>query len=254
MLTLVEALSAPAACPCRCHETLSLAERTKGVAAMMRFDDIMRGWGVTPLYEPNAPELFLEAKMRADPDYRMVAVRDHACLYARLLGFAVHELIHALLGDPDAANWGVPWGLPYGVPEDLPVGEEASYLFPFNLAEACAWYGVGALAHAYFDVDWPVLTARDVGTYGFVGGRAVVAVPPGFRAVPHIDRQHDATAYYTRARKLEARARDYLDDGVLRDWCRELTEVEAQGRARRDTPFPDPADLATLEPEPPRPS
>ena len=215
---------------------------------MMRFDDALRGWGYEPLYEPRAHGLFHEARMRNDASYRGVPVRDHACIYTRLVGFAVHELIHAAVGEPGEANYGVPWGLPYGVPEDLPAGEEEGHLLPFNLAEACAFVGVGAYARALFGIEWPLATARDVGTYGFFGGNALVEVPPGFRPIPHVDRQIAPTVYYPLARDLEARARAFIDASTLADWCEAFRAAEEVGRARRPKPFPEPAALAAIEP------
>jgi hypothetical protein len=249
-LSLVEAYARPHRCLCDCHAELSVAERTEGVAAMMTFDDAMRGWGLTPLYEPEAPGLFQEAKMRADPDYRSVAVRDHACLYRRLVGFAVHELIHAVLGEPDQANWGIPWGLPYGVPDDLPEDEVEEFLFPYNLAEACAFVGVASFAEALFGIRWSLLTARDVGTYGFAGGRALVPVPDGFRAIPHVDRQIEPRSYYQRARALQEQALAYIDDQVLADWCADVRAAAERGRKLRNRPYPEPEELARLEPVP----
>ena len=218
---------------------------------MMVFDDALRGWGYEPLYEPAAHGLFEAAKMRNDASYRGVPVRDDACIHARLVGFAVHELIHGVVGEPGEANWGIPWGLPYGVPEDLPAGEEAAFVFPFNLAEACAFTGVARFAEALFGITWPLLTARDVGTYGFFGGNAIVPVPPGFRAVPHIDRQLCPAAYYPLARKLEDEARAYMTDDVVGQWCEEVHAAAEAGRSRRAQQFPDPEVLARIEPRKP---
>src|SRR5262249_3663025 len=153
--------------------------------AMMRFDDAIRGFGYEPIYDAAADTLYRAAQQIADPSYRYVAVRDGPCIHRRLVGFAVHEIIHALEGDGTRANYGIPWGAPYGVPTDVPLGEEASFLAPHNRAEARAFVGVAPLAEALFGIPWPVYTARDVGTYGFPGGNAIVAVPPGFRSVPH---------------------------------------------------------------------
>jgi len=249
-LSLIDAYRRPHRCLCACHTELSLAQRTEGVAAMMRFDDAMRGWGLTPLYEPEAPGLFEEAKMRADPDYRSVAVRDHACLYRRLVGFAVHELIHAVLGEPSEANWGIPWGLPYGVPEELLAGREEEFLFPYNLAEACAFVGVSRFSEALFGITWSTYTARDVGTYGFPGGNAICPVPPGFRQVPHVDRLHHPEAYYRRARALEAQAEAFIDDEVIDDWCDDVRAAEERGRQRRRWEWPDAEELAAIDPVP----
>ncbi len=144
--------------------------------ALYRFDDALRGWGYTGLWDLAAPRLWREAQKRNDQSYRYVAVRDEACVYRRLLGFAVHELIHALNGDVTRANYGIPFGLPYGVPESMPPIEEAAYLKTFNDSEARAWVGIAPMALKLYGVDWPLRTARDVGTYGFVGGNALVTV------------------------------------------------------------------------------
>jgi hypothetical protein len=247
--TLVDIYSAPRPCACDCHQWLTVEQRTEAVTAMMRFDDAMRGWGYTPLYEPAAPQLFMEAKMRGDDSYRAVAIRDEVCLYSRLVGFAVHELIHAMTGDPAKANWGMPWGVPYGVPEDLPEGDEEEYLRPYNFSEACAWAGIAPVAHALFGIDWALRSARDVGTYGFLGGNAVVDVPPGFRPVPHYDRQISPYVYYRKARKLEQQAREWLDDERLASWGERLAEAEKVGRTKRKQPFPRPDKLARLMPK-----
>jgi len=249
---LVEVLSDPRLCPYSCHDELDVGQRAQGIAAMMLFDDALRGWGYEPQYEPRAHGIFKEARMRNDPDYRGIPVRDNACIYTRLVGFAVHELIHGVLGEPGEPNWGVPWGLPYGVPEDLPEGEEAEFLFPYNLAEACAWSGVKKLAVALFDIHWPLLTARDVGTYGFFGGNAIVEVPPGFRAIPHWDRQITPEVYYPQARALEAQAEAYMTDEVVTEWCDEIHRAAALGAERRREVFPDPNALARLTARPPR--
>ncbi|MEM6786085.1 MAG: SEC-C metal-binding domain-containing protein [Myxococcota bacterium] len=251
MNALTRMYRAPRPCRHGCFEHLSAREREQAVAAMMTFDDAVRAWGYEPQYAPKAHGLFHAARMRNDATYKAIPVRDDACIYRRLVGFAVHELIHGVLGEPGEANWGVPWGLPYGVPDDTPAGTEEEYLFPYNLAEACAWAGVQRLAAALFGIEWPLLTARDVGTYGFVGGNAIVDVPPGFRAVPHWDRQHHPRAYYARARALEAQADAYMTDEVVSEWCDEIRAAAARGAAARAEPFPDPAELARIPPSAP---
>jgi SEC-C motif len=245
---VVRALSSPHPCACRCHETLTPAERAQGVAAMFRFDDAMRGWGYVPLYHPSAHGLYREAQARNDASYRGIAVRDEECIYRRLVGFAVHELIHALEGDPTRANHGIPFGLPYGVPDDVPVGGEKEYLHPYNLGEARAWVGVPQVARALFAIEWELRTARDVGTYGFAGGNAIVPVPAGFRAVPHVDRVHHPERYYALARRLEESQRDYFTDEKLTDYRARFAAAEARGRASRRAPFPAPESLARLTP------
>ncbi len=249
-LTLVAALSKPHRCACDCHANLPLDERTRAVAAMFRFDDAMRGWGYQPLYEPNAHQLFREAQKKNDASYRGIAVRDEECIYRRLVGFAVHEILHALQGDPTKANYGVPFGLPYGVPVELPIGGEKDFLHPFNQAEARAWVGVAPLARALFGIEWTLRTARDIGTYGFAGGNALVDVPPGFRAVAHYDRTHHAARYYALARKLEDDAATWFTDEKLAELVARFEAAEQQGKLLRRTKNPPPEELARLQPVP----
>ncbi|HEX9104395.1 MAG TPA: hypothetical protein VF997_19425, partial [Polyangia bacterium] len=128
MLTVVDALAAPHPCGCDCFHSLTLDERVQGVTALYRFDDALRGWGYHGVYELGSDRLYREAQERADPAYRGIPMRDDACVYRRFVGFAVHELIHALEGDVTKANYGIPFGLPYGVPLEVPAGGEAAYL------------------------------------------------------------------------------------------------------------------------------
>jgi hypothetical protein len=257
-ITVVEALSHPRACACDCHHTLSIKERAQGISAMYRFDDALRGWGYRPIYEPGADRLYREAQANNDTAYRGIAVRDEACIYRRLVGFAVHELIHALSGDPSKANYGMPFGLPYGVPLELPEGREAEFLDPFNRSEARAWVGVAALAESLFGIDWTLRTARDVGTYGFfaggpIGGKppALVEVPPGFRPVPHVDRGHHPERYYLLARRIEEEERSWFTPERLAELSARFALAEAEGRKRRPGVYPAPAELAARPPEKP---
>jgi hypothetical protein len=165
------------------------------------------------------------------------------------VGFAVHELLHALDGDVTRANFGLPYGLPYGVPVGLPTGEEAAYLDRYNRGEARAWVGAGLFARALYGIDWAVYTARDVGTYGFVGGNAVVEVPAGFRPVPHWDRVHHRTRYYALARQLETEERGWFTDEKLAELAERVRAAEALGRAARKSKLPPAAELARLPPE-----
>src|SRR5262249_49283709 len=153
-VSLLSALQDPVQCRCECHQTLTAEERTLGIAGLFRFDDTLRGWGYEPLYEVGAERLWHEAQARNDPNYRGVAVRDGVCIYRRLVGFAVHELLHALQGDTALANYGVPFGLPYAVPSEVPVGGEKPVLARFNEMEARAFVGVGPAAQAWFGIDW----------------------------------------------------------------------------------------------------
>jgi hypothetical protein len=220
---------------------------------MYRFDDAMRGWGYEPLYEPKANQLWREAQAKNDTSYRGVAVRDEECVYRRLVGAAVHELIHLFNGDPEKANYGVPFGLPYGVPLDVPAEPRAerAYLDPFNRAEARAWVGIADVAEALFGIDWTLRTARDVGTYGFVPGNARVDVPPGFRRIAHVDRTIQPERYYDLARRIEEEERAWFSDARLAQLSARFADAEARGRAQRSEPYPAPERIAALGPKEP---
>jgi hypothetical protein len=247
-LTIVDALSSPYPCGCDCFHTLTVDERVQGVRALYRFDDALRGWGYQPVYELAGDVLYRKAQAAADPSYRGITMRDDACVYRRMVGYAVHELIHALEGDPTKANYGIPWGAPYSVPVDLPEGEEAAFMHPHNVGEARAFVGLGAVAMALFGVDWGVYTARDVGTYGFAGGNAIVPAPRGFRQMPHWDCVHHPREYYARARALEEAERGYFTDGKLREYAERFAVAEERGRKLRKVKLPPPESLARLPP------
>ncbi len=237
--SLVAILTDPPECTCACRDTLTVEERVQGVTALYRFDDAMHGWGYQPDYAPSADDKFRAAQVRADPRDRVIAVRDDDCVYRRLVGFAVHEILHALVGDPTKPNHGLPWGLPYGVPEDVTPVEEHAFLDRYNRQEAIAFVGVAPLARALFGIDWAVYTARDVGTYGLDGGWSVVDVPRGFRPVPHVDRQNQPSKYYARARRLEDEARAWLDEARVAELVARFVEVEVRGRRKARRPSPD---------------
>lgn len=247
MLTVVDALTNHRACPCDCHRTLDLAERIAGIGAALHLDDALRGWGYTPIYDVAGDLLFRQAQQKNDPNYRIIAVRFGECIYRRLLGSLVHECIHAAVGDPTKANYGISWGLPYGVPTDIAVADEEAYLEPFNFGEARAWAGVWPLAEKMFGINWDLRTARDIGTYGFVGGNALIKVPPGYRAVAHIDREHHPERYYARGRKLEERARAWLAEhlGEVETTINEAAKI---GFAKRPRKYPEPAAAAKIQP------
>lgn len=247
--TVVDAVRCPFPCGCRCHERLSLDERAAGIEALYRFDDAMRGWGQTVIWDLAAPKLWRLQQQLGE--VKWVAVRDSACIHSRLLGFCVHETIHAVCGDPRAPNYGVPVGLPYGVPESVPVTEEAAYLHGFNQHEARAWVGLEAVAYRLFGVEWPLAAAREVGTYGFAGGNAVVDVPPGFRPVPHYDRSLHPRRYMALARKLEDEARAWFSADKLDEIAAAFEEAEAIGRARRPERYPPPREVARIKPKRP---
>jgi hypothetical protein len=249
--TVVDALRSPFPCACACHETLTLEQRARSVEALYRFDDAMRGFGYQTIWDLAAPRLFREAQRRGDGTYRGVAVRDEGCVHRRLLGFALHELIHALCGEAGAPNHGIPFGLPYGVPANLPRVEEAAYLKRFNDGEARAWVGIAPLALALYGVDWELRTARDVGTYGFSGGNALVDVPSGFRAVPHYDRVEHPTRYYALARRIEDEARAWFTPERVAELAARVREAEAVGRPSRPCRFPPAVELAAIPPRKP---
>jgi hypothetical protein len=249
MPTIADALTTARTCPCACHATLSVTDKTRGVAALYRCDDALRGFGYSPLYDVHGDALWREAQKRNDATYRGVAVRFGECIYRRLLGSMLHEIIHASVGDTSKANYGIPFGLPYGVPESIPPSEEERYLDAHNFCEARAFVGVWILGRAMFQIDWDLRTARDVGTYGFVGGNALVSVPKGFRPVAHIDRNHHTDRYYARARKLEDTARTWFDAPRVNAMIAGVNEAAAKGAASRPGRWPEPEVVARLAPK-----
>jgi hypothetical protein len=248
--TVVDAVQSPLPCACNCHEVLSLDERVAGIEALYRFDDAMRGWGQTVIWDIAAPTLW-RIQQQMGGIAKWVTVRESGCIHSRLLGFCVHELIHAVSGDPTAANWGTPVGLPYGVPEHVAVADEAAFLAPFNDNEARAWVGLQPVGWRLFNIEWTLLPARDVGTYGFVGGDAVVEVPEGYRRVPHYDSQLHQRRYYAMARKLEEEARGWFTDAKLDEIATRFEEAEKIGRAARPTKYPSPREVARIKPKKP---
>ncbi|HEX4460946.1 MAG TPA: SEC-C metal-binding domain-containing protein [Polyangia bacterium] len=249
MQNVVDALTHPHPCRCDCFATLTLEERARGIEALFRVDDILRGWGYQPIYDLAADGLYRRAQRENDANYRGIPMRDDACVYRRLVGFAVHELIHGLEGDPTQANYGIAWGAPYCVPIDLPEGQEADYLHRFNVGEARAFTGLAPVARTLFGIDYAVYSARDVGTYGFVGGNAIVEAPRGFRPVLHWDSNHHPREYRQLARALEDAERSGFDDARLADYAARLAPVEARGRAARKTKYPAAAELARITPK-----
>jgi hypothetical protein len=247
MMTVAEAVTTARVCPCNCYEELPEDERARGIAAVYVLDDALRGWGYVPTYEQHGDRLWREAQKRQDPAYRGVAVRFNECIYRRLLGSLLHECLHAISGDVTKANYGVLYGLPYSVPVDVPEKDEEAFLAPFNAGEARAWVGVWIVSRRMFGIDWDLRTARDVGTYGFVGGNALIPPLPGYRAVAHIDRQAHAERYYARGRKLEAEARAWFDTN-LDDVVRLIEEAAALGAKKRPRKYPEPTAVARIAP------
>ena len=209
----------------------------------------MRGWGQTVIWDLAAPTLWrIQQQMGAAA---WVAVRDGACIYSRLLGFCVHETIHAINGDPTVPNYGTPVGLPYGVPEHVTIADEAAYLHPFNQHEARAWVGLAPVAYRLFGIEWTLLPAREVGTYGFPGGNAIVDVPDGYRRVPHYDHVAHPRRYEALALKLQDEARDWFTPAKLEEIAARFEAAEAIGRANRPVAFPPAREMARLRPKTP---
>ena len=250
MLNVVDAVTTHRVCPCECFATLSPADRAAGIRAVYKLDDALRGWGFTPLYDVHGDRLWREAQQRNDAAYRSVAVRFGECIYRRLVGSLIHECIHAICGDVGRANYGILFGLPYAVPQEIPEKEEAAFLDAFNFGEARAWVGVWIVGRRMFGLDWDLRTARDVGTYCFVGGNALVPAIAGFRPVAHIDRQHHPERYYAKAAKLQERARAWFDEpGNLDDVIRRIEEAAAVGEKRRPRKYPDVQTVASAPPK-----
>ena len=247
--TVVDAVKTPYPCACRCHELLSYDERVAGIQALYRVDDAMRGWGQTAIWDLAAPTLWRVQQQLGE--VRWVTVRDGPCIHSRLLGFCVHEIIHAMCGDPEKPNWGTPVGLPYGVPESVPPTEEAAYLHTFNQNEARAWVGLGVVGERLFGIQWTLLPAREVGTYGFPGGNAIVDVPEGYRRVPHYDHKLHTRRYLALARKLEEEALAWFTTEKLDEIAARFEAAEKVGRAQRPFEFPSPKEMARLKPKQP---
>ncbi|MBP9087334.1 MAG: SEC-C domain-containing protein [Kofleriaceae bacterium] len=244
--TVVDAVRSPFPCVCRCHERLSLDERAAGIAALFRFEDAMRGWGYEVVWDLAAPTLWRIQQKINNNDIRWVAVRDTGCIHSRLLGYCVHETIHALVGDTSRGNYGVPFGVPYGVPDTIPVAEEANYLAEFNWQEARAWAGMAAVGYRLFGIEWTLSPARDVGTYGFSGGLSMVDVPPGYRRVLHLDSESQPRRYYAQARVLEEKARDWFTPERLDEMAAAFAAAEQRGRELRTFDYPAPRELARI--------
>ncbi|MDB4947051.1 MAG: hypothetical protein JWP97_6585 [Labilithrix sp.] len=249
MLTVVDAVTTARTCSCDCFATLEPEERRKGIRAVYTLDDALRGWGFVPLYDVHGDLLWKLAQKKNDPAYRGVAVRFGECIYRRLLGSLLHECIHAVCGDTTKANYGVLFGLPYGVPTDVAEKDEEAFLDDFNFGEARAWLGVWIVGREMFGLDWDLRTARDVGTYCFTGGNALVPPLPGYRAVAHIDRVHHPERYYARARKLEERARAWFAEPAnLAGIIARIEEAAAVGLKKRPRAYPAPEVIARTPP------
>ncbi|MEZ4363620.1 MAG: SEC-C metal-binding domain-containing protein [Kofleriaceae bacterium] len=248
--TVVDAVRSPYPCVCRCHEVLTFEQRVQGIESLYRFEDAMRGLDFLVLWDLAAPTLWRVQQQLAEQP-RWVAVRDTGCLHSRLLGYCIHEFIHAYCGDVTQPNYGIPVGLPYGVPESLPLGEEAEYLRPFNEAEARAWVGLSYVGYHLFGVEWELRPARDVGTYGFAGGNAIVDVPAGYRRVAHWDSELHPKRYYALAQKIQDEARDWFTPERLDDIAAKFGEAEARGRALRTFEYPSAREMARLRPKTP---
>ncbi len=250
MLNVAHAVTAHRVCPCDCFAMLSPADRLAGIRAVYKLDDALRGWGYTPIYDVHGDRLWREAQQKNDASYRGVAVRFGECIYRRLVGSLIHECIHAFCGDVTKANYGVLFGLPYAVPNEIAEKDEEAFLDPFNFGEARAWVGVWIVGRRMFGLDWNLRTARDIGTYCFVGGNALVPAIAGYRPVAHIDRQHHPERYYAKGRKLEERARAWFDEGDhLESVIARIRDAAAIGEKKRPLKYPEPRAIAAAPPK-----
>ncbi len=249
MPKLAAALRDQRPCQWDCHRTLSVAQRTRAIDAIYTCDDALRGWGYTPLYEIHGDLLWKQAQQADDPSYRGVAVRFGECIFRRLVGSMIHEVLHASFGDTTKANYGMPFGLPYGVPRDLRASDEAEYLAKHNFCEARSFVGVWTIARDLFAIDFDVRTARDVGTYGFVGANALVPVGKAYRPVAHLDPVAHADRYLAKARRLEDEARAWFTAERIAELRAGIDTAAERGRATRRGPRPPPDEIARIVPK-----
>ena len=133
MQTVVDALSSPYPCGCDCFH-YAHRRRAHPRASRRSIASTTRCAAGAISRSTSSPPTCSIARRKPKPIRSIAAsrMRDDACVYRRLVGFAVHELIHALEGDPTKANYGIPWGAPYNVPVDLPEGDEAAFLHPLQ--------------------------------------------------------------------------------------------------------------------------
>ena len=218
--------------------------REAGVRALYVLDDALRGWGYRVTYELHGDALFKESQKKNDLTSRLVSPRFGECIYRRLVGSMLHETLHACFGDPTQSNYGMQWLLPYRVPESVKESDEEDYLRPFNFGEARAWVGVWILGRAMFGIEWNVRTARDIGTYAFVGGNALNPPVPGYRSIAHIDRNHHAERYYVKGRKLEEEARAWLTPEHVRETIEKIRIAALIGEKSRNERYAEPAVVA----------
>jgi hypothetical protein len=108
---------------------------------------------------------------------------------------------------------------------------------------------VWILGSRRFGIDWDVRTARDVGTYCFKGGNAIVPPKaPGWRSVAHVDPVHHEDRYLARARKLEGEARAWFTEDNLADVVRGIDAARERGLRARRRPFPSAREVAAIAP------
>ena len=138
------------------------------------------------------------------------------------------------------------------MPEAVAPADEAAYLHPFNQHEARAWVGLDAVAYRLFGIEWALLPARDVGTYGFAGGNALVDVPAGYRRVAHFDRQHHARRYHALAQQARGRGARLVHRGASSTTSRRGSRPPRRSGARsRPATFPPPREVARIKPQKP---
>src|SRR5206468_1844601 len=116
--------------------------------------------------------------------------------------------------------------------------DEPEYLAKHNFCEARAFVGVWVVSRELFAIDFDVRTARDVGTYGFVGANALVPVGKAYRPVAHIDPVAHADRYLTKARRLEDEARAWFTPERIAELRTGIDAAAERGRATRRGPRP----------------
>ena len=133
----------------------------------------------------------------------------------------------------------------------MAVADEAEYLHAFNQHEARAWVGLDAVAYKLFGIEWPLLPARDVGTYGLPAAMRSSTCLRAIARVPHYDSQHHARRYHALAQKLQDEAREWFTESRLDEIAAKFSEAESRGRDTRTTAYPSPREMARVRPKKP---
>ena len=145
--------SAPYPCGCDCFHTLT-ARRARRRASRRSFASTTRCTAGATSRSTSSPPTSSIARRRPRP-IRAIAASPCATTRASTAASSASPCTSSSTRSRATrrkANYGIPWGAPYSVPVDLPEGEEAAFLHPFNVGEARAFVGVrpvapGALRH-----------------------------------------------------------------------------------------------------------